>query len=114
MARLERLLRRAWLWVGLALLCVVLAALWYYPPLWPAQPPLSPQPFFEYQGELININTATAAELQALPGIGEAKAKAILSHRQAQGPFTAPEELLEVPGIGEKTLAGFKDMICFG
>lgn len=54
---------------------------------------------------IVNLNTADAAELRTLPGIGEVKAKAILDYRAQNGPFTTIEELLQVKGIGEKTLA---------
>lgn len=53
----------------------------------------------------ININTATQAELELLPGIGPKKAEAIIQYREEIGGFVCVEELLEVSGIGEKTLA---------
>ena len=59
----------------------------------------------------ININTATQEELETLPGIGPSKAQAILVYREENGAFKTIEDILEVPGIGEKTLAGFLDMI---
>jgi competence protein ComEA len=52
----------------------------------------------------ISINTATAAELQMLKGIGEAKAKAIVEYREANGKFSSLEELTKVKGIGAKFL----------
>lgn len=52
---------------------------------------------------LININTATAEQLQNLPNIGEVRAKAIIDYREEHGGFKAIEELQEVSGIGEKT-----------
>ena len=59
----------------------------------------------------ININTASAAELETLDGIGPSKAEAILRYREEHGPFTDVRDLLEVPGIGEKTLEKFADQI---
>lgn len=56
----------------------------------------------------VNINTATEAELTALPGIGAGKAKAIVEYRQKNGPFKSVDELTKVPGIKEKTLEKFK------
>jgi competence protein ComEA len=53
---------------------------------------------------LVNVNTATIEELDALPGIGPSKAKAIIEYREEHGPFTDVKQLGEVSGIGEKTL----------
>lgn len=53
---------------------------------------------------LVNVNTATLEELDALPGIGPSKAKAIIEYREEHGPFTDVKQLGEVSGIGEKTL----------
>ena len=49
----------------------------------------------------VNINTASPSELEALPGIGPAKAKAIVDYRQQHGAFKSVEELKNVKGIGE-------------
>jgi competence protein ComEA len=51
----------------------------------------------------VNINTATVAQLETLPGIGPALAQRIVDYRQANGPFAAPEDIVAVSGIGEKT-----------
>ena len=59
----------------------------------------------------VNINTADEAQLTTLPGIGPAKAKAILSHREEQGKFQTIEGLKEVSGIGDKTFEQLKDLI---
>lgn len=57
----------------------------------------------------ININTATAEELdEALPGIGETKAKRIVEYREAAGGFDSVDELINVSGIGEKTLENLR------
>jgi competence protein ComEA len=50
---------------------------------------------------VVNINTATAEELELLPGIGPARARAILEYRKTQGPFERVEDLTKVSGIGE-------------
>ena len=57
---------------------------------------------------LVNINTATAEQLQNLPNIGEVRAKAIIDYREEHGGFKAIEELQEVSGIGEKTFEKLK------
>ena len=54
---------------------------------------------------LVNINTATSAQLEELPGVGPVTAQAIIDWRTTNGGFTSVEELLEVDGIGEATLA---------
>lgn len=59
---------------------------------------------------IININTATIEELVSLPGIGEAKAQAIVAYRE-EAPFYSIEEIMEVSGIGEKIFEQIKDRI---
>jgi competence protein ComEA len=60
---------------------------------------------------LININTATATELEALSGIGEVLAATIVEYRTTNGPFTAVDDLLDVSGIGPATLEEIRDQI---
>lgn len=60
---------------------------------------------------LVNLNAADAAALETLPGVGPALATRILAWRDENGPFRAVDELLAVAGIGEKTLAGFRDLV---
>ena len=59
----------------------------------------------------ININTATAEELELLPGIGPALSAAIIERRESAGMFRQAEDLLDVTGIGEKKLAAIREMI---
>lgn len=59
----------------------------------------------------IDINRAEAWLLQALPGIGEAKAQAIVAYRQEHGPFRSIEDLVKVSGIGPATLEKISDCI---
>jgi competence protein ComEA len=54
-------------------------------------------------GPVVNINTATIAELQTLPGIGQKTAARIVEYRDKNGPFKKIEELMNVQGIGEKS-----------
>ena len=60
---------------------------------------------------LVNLNTATRADLDPLPRIGPAMAQRILDYRDANGPFTAVEDLRNVTGIGEKTFEGISTLI---
>ena len=59
----------------------------------------------------VNINTAGAEELQRLPGIGPAMAERILSFRKENGSFQAPEDLMNVTGIGEKKFAKMQPFV---
>ena len=64
--------------------------------------------------ELVNINTADAALLDTLPGIGPAKAAAIIEYREANGPFSAIEDIQNVSGIGPTTYEGIEGLITVG
>lgn len=66
------------------------------------------------QALLVNINTAGVEELENLPGIGAVLAQRIVDYRSEYGPFTVPEEICNVPGIGEKKLAAILDFITVG
>ncbi|KQP54756.1 helix-hairpin-helix domain-containing protein [Agreia sp. Leaf283] len=57
----------------------------------------------------VDLNTADAAALETLPRIGPETAKKIIDYRDEHGPFTSLDQLLEVPGIGQKTLDGLRD-----
>lgn len=61
--------------------------------------------------QLVNINTATQAELELLPRIGPATAQAIIAYREQNGPFRSVDDLQKVPGIGPATLAELKPLI---
>jgi competence protein ComEA len=67
----------------------------------PAATPMSP----------LSLNTATAAELDRLPGIGPSLAQAILEYREAHGAFAAVEDLLLVPGIGPAKLEAIRELV---
>ena len=62
----------------------------------------------------INLNTATAAELEKLPGIGQKVAARIVEYRQKNGPFKKVEELMNVQGIGEKSFLQFRSQLTVG
>ncbi|MBI4202639.1 MAG: ComEA family DNA-binding protein [Chloroflexi bacterium] len=66
------------------------------------------------QGSRVNINTATLAELMALPNIGQVRAQAILDYRYQNGPFQRTDELMKVPGIGSATYQGLQDLVTVG
>jgi competence protein ComEA len=59
----------------------------------------------------VNLNSADQAALETLPRVGPAMAQRILDWREANGPFTAVEDLLNVTGIGDKTLEGLRDLV---
>jgi competence protein ComEA len=60
---------------------------------------------------VVNLNTATEAELDALPGVGPVTAAAIVSWRNANGPFTDVEQLAEVDGIGPAKLSKLRELV---
>ena len=76
----------------------------------PEEAPEEPSP----EPEKVNINTAAAAELTALPGIGEVLAERIVAYREEHGPFAAVEDIRNVQGIGEGKLAAIEDRITVG
>lgn len=59
----------------------------------------------------VSLNSASASELTALPGVGEATAASIVAHREANGPFTAVEQLTDVRGIGPAKFEAMRDMV---
>ena len=62
----------------------------------------------------VNVNTATAADFEALPGIGAKTAALIVEYRQKNGPFKKIEELMNVRGIGEKSFLKLKPQLTVG
>jgi competence ComEA-like helix-hairpin-helix protein len=74
-----------------------------------AQPAAAEKP--ERVSILLDINAATALELQSLPGIGRVLASRIVEYRKEHGPFTQVSDLLRVEGIGEGKLMAIKDLI---
>ena len=65
-------------------------------------------------GVTVNINTASATDLEGLPGIGAKTAARILEYRQKNGPFKKVEELMNVRGIGEKNFLKLKPQLTVG
>lgn len=64
--------------------------------------------------DLVNINTASSFELEALPGIGPTTAQKIIAYRDANGPFVSIEDIINVSGIGPGTYERIKDLITVG
>jgi competence protein ComEA len=62
----------------------------------------------------ININTASAAELEALPGVGPKTAARIVEYRQKNGPFKKIEDVMNVRGLGEKNFLKLKAQLTVG
>jgi competence protein ComEA len=60
---------------------------------------------------VVNLNTATASDLDALPGIGPVLAQRIVSHREQQGRFTTVEQLDDVPGIGPAIYDQLRELV---
>lgn len=83
----------------------------------PVPPPEArdiPPPTPESPAQPLDLNRATAADLQRLPGIGPALAQRILAERERRGRFESPEALREVMGVGPKKLAALRDLVTAG
>jgi competence protein ComEA len=63
------------------------------------------------QPQRININTASANELETLPGIGKSLAQRIIEHREKYGPFRRPEHLIILRGISDKRFRALRDLV---
>ena len=90
------------------------ALIWFFVSTGSNTPPLQSLPetesvpiFSEYltRDGKININTATAKELQLIPGIGEKLAERIIAYRTENGPFTEPDDLYNIKGITKEAIA---------
>ena len=79
-----------------------------------SEPSPEPQSEQAQTGVPIDINTATAEELTALPGIGEVLAGRIVAYREQYGNYLSTEELMDVSGISEKKYEAIKDYITIG
>lgn len=73
--------------------------------------PLQEPPARARSAATVNLNTATAAELESLPGIGARVAQRIVEYRGKNGPFRRVEDLMNVQGIGEKSFLKLKPLV---
>jgi competence protein ComEA len=80
-------------------------------PLAAQEKPVRSKPAAASAAAPVNLNTATAAEIATLPGIGPKAAQRIVEHRQKNGGFKKVEELMKVKGIGEKSFLKLKPLI---
>jgi competence protein ComEA len=104
-------MRRLSLVVGLLAVALMVTAAH---PLAQAQPKKAPAKATATAASPVNLNTATPAQLETLPGIGAAAAKRIVEYRQKNGAFKKIEELMNVRGIGEKSFLKLKPLIAVG
>ena len=65
----------------------------------------------EMQATKVSLNKATASELESIRGVGPLLAERIVQYRETKGPFKSLEDLIGVPGIGQKKFAKLKDQI---
>jgi comEA protein len=103
--------------VSLTVGSLVMAARRVDPALVSAERPAPPQPLAGAPATPagpVDVNAATAEELTALPGIGPARAAAIVALREERGGFRSLDELLDVKGIGPKTLARLRPLAAAG
>jgi len=62
----------------------------------------------------VNVNSATSAQLEALPGIGPSMAQRIVAYREKNGPFKKLEDLMNIQGIGEKSFLKLRPLLTIG
>lgn len=74
----------------------------------------APLEMVEQRVTVLDLNAATAEELDSLPGIGPVIAERIIAYREENGPYVSVEELLAVQGIGEKTLSELREYLTAG
>ena len=80
------------------------------PPLYQNIRPVTPEAYFYRTDEHLDINTASAAELELIDGIGPVKAQRIIEYRAAHGPFASVEELVLIYGISDETVQAAKEV----
>ena len=78
---------------------------------WTAEAQRATKPPVAASTEIVNLNSATVAQIAALPGIGLKTAELVVEYRQKNGPFKKIEEVMNVRGIGEKSFLRIKDRL---
>lgn len=100
----------------LAALAVAVASLWLIVPIWLPQKAPAPYVFAAQStpapAALLDINTADAAALIALPGVGQAKAEAIVRYRAEHGFFAALQDVAAVSGISQRMVESWAGLAC--
>lgn len=99
----------------LAALAVAAASLWLIVPVWLPQKVPAPYVFAAQSTPapaLLDINTADAAALTALPGVGQAKAEAIVRYRDEHGYFAALQDVAAVSGISQRMVESWAGLAC--
>jgi competence protein ComEA len=91
----------------------IVTAAWNVPALAAqnAKPPARTSKAAPASGQIVNVNSASAAEFEALPGIGPKLAARIVEYRQKNGPFKKIEDLMNVQGLGEKNFLKLKPQL---
>lgn len=100
----------------LAALAVAVASLWLIVPIWLPQKAPAPYVFSAQSAPaaapLLDINTADAAALTTLPGVGQAKAEAIVRYRDEHGFFAALQDVAAVSGISQRMVESWAGLAC--
>lgn len=97
-------------WIGI--LVAVLVGISLVAGLPPVSAEAADKPAAAEAGKVkLNLNTATAEQLSALPGVGEVTARAIVDFRGVNGPFKSAEDLVQVKGIGEKKVEAIRPLV---
>ena len=73
-----------------------------------------PDRVWQAEDARLDLNRASAEELQEISGIGPVLSEAIVAWREENGPFVREEDLLQIPGIGEKTVAALRGSVIIG